>query len=973
MKIDVKDMLYVFATLTIAFLATQVRLLNIDKLNNELLSMDDPYLFLRYSNEIYYNGSLPPNDTLRYYPDGITTEYEMTLPSKVATLLAKAIKLFNNEEMHKRILLIKYPFQTEVYDGVKIESYNNGKVYLSYNNESYINGIEKDKLKVKFLGNNDYGLKFEVIDYNRDNPIRGYYYYPAFCVFIGAIFVSLLGKEIFNSRIFGIILLSIFILSRAILFRTATGFLEKEPLSIIFLPASFYFFVKFIKEKEVKRELIYAIAYSISTFLFANSWGGWAYVIYSVSIFYVIYSILKGVSLRKNLIYALTIALIFIPLPFTVKKYKNFYETYQFQLQVISLIFGLFSLLKEENFKFLRIKFRRRRDFVLFKYSLLVALILIGGSIYYGGRIVTKLSYLSNMLTHPLRGTRMGESIVENQPIFFINNYLPTFPIEFPLFYISVILLLFYSVTLRNKNLNLILAITLFLFFTFIIVKKYSSSNDIKISQILNSIPDEVMVTLVSVFAIIVIVIAAFSLYAGGIRKVNTIYLLIASYVIPSAMVASGAARLLFTAALPISLGVTFFMYLLYKSKNFVNPYLFALPYLFLLIFSFSFSNLIIPTLASACLAIIHYARKKGRGLNDILLFASILIAGAIFVSNFLYYHKVFSNLGNSFDTFAWNDAMNFLKEKEGAVIHWWDYGYFIQYKAHLPTVGDPGNYFVVRNYDVGRYLMGGEFKKLGEYEEFKNETNESLLNKTDIEYILEKYGKPKYLLICSEDIGKFYQMERIGMKDVYIGTFSYLPLSVQTYKTYKDIKSYIVGKYPFLENFSIMLFKGASQLGQDFIRGEGYESEVFSKDTSYITLIAYLYEENESYAFANLINAKTGKQLFLPLNGTCYKKIGCLNSNLTDKLPGYFYVSPESIELSNLTNSNAIVGFYIMQREKDMLLPRLYLLEEEVPGFKEIYNNKQYSFGIHAYSLYGGREDIRIYEINYTQLSDVK
>jgi len=50
-------------------------------LEQHVLTGDDPYVFLRYAEAILKNGSIPSNDTLRYYPQGFGARYELPLVS----------------------------------------------------------------------------------------------------------------------------------------------------------------------------------------------------------------------------------------------------------------------------------------------------------------------------------------------------------------------------------------------------------------------------------------------------------------------------------------------------------------------------------------------------------------------------------------------------------------------------------------------------------------------------------------------------------------------------------------------------------------------------------------------------------------------------------------------------------------------------------------------------------------------------
>ena len=49
--------------------------------DQHVLTGDDPYVHLRYAEELLKNGSVPTNDTLRYYPQGFDARYELPLVS----------------------------------------------------------------------------------------------------------------------------------------------------------------------------------------------------------------------------------------------------------------------------------------------------------------------------------------------------------------------------------------------------------------------------------------------------------------------------------------------------------------------------------------------------------------------------------------------------------------------------------------------------------------------------------------------------------------------------------------------------------------------------------------------------------------------------------------------------------------------------------------------------------------------------
>ena len=67
-----------------------------------VLTGDDPYVHLRYAEELLKNGSIPLNDTLRYYPQGFDTRYELPL---VSWFIAEFARLTGLQPIDIAILL----------------------------------------------------------------------------------------------------------------------------------------------------------------------------------------------------------------------------------------------------------------------------------------------------------------------------------------------------------------------------------------------------------------------------------------------------------------------------------------------------------------------------------------------------------------------------------------------------------------------------------------------------------------------------------------------------------------------------------------------------------------------------------------------------------------------------------------------------------------------------------------------------
>ena len=86
--------IFLYLTLLLIILLTiYSRTRNIANLEGKyLISPDDPYIFYRYTKMLVENGSLPENDTMRYYPHGFDTRNELLLPAYLTAYSYLALK-----------------------------------------------------------------------------------------------------------------------------------------------------------------------------------------------------------------------------------------------------------------------------------------------------------------------------------------------------------------------------------------------------------------------------------------------------------------------------------------------------------------------------------------------------------------------------------------------------------------------------------------------------------------------------------------------------------------------------------------------------------------------------------------------------------------------------------------------------------------------------------------------------------------
>jgi asparagine N-glycosylation enzyme membrane subunit Stt3 len=177
-----------------------------------------------------------------------------------------------------------------------------------------------------------------------------------------------------------------------------------------------------------------------------------------------------------------------------------------------------------------------------------------------------------------------------------------------------------------------------------------------------------------------------------------------------------------------------------------------------------------------------YYTKEnKDEMMKTILIISfGILVISSLFsMNNFIastsYQAK---NTGPSAN-YQWQQAMNWVRENtsENAVfIHWWDYGYWIEYLGKRATIADGGHFQGgFRDHMIGRYVLTTT----------KPETALSFMKTNNI----------SYLLIDSTDLGKYGAYSKIGSdgKDNNYDRFSSIPIgtydSSQIYETSNETR----------------------------------------------------------------------------------------------------------------------------------------------------------------------------------------
>jgi len=143
-----------------------------------------------------------------------------------------------------------------------------------------------------------------------------------------------------------------------------------------------------------------------------------------------------------------------------------------------------------------------------------------------------------------------------------------------------------------------------------------------------------------------------------------------------------------------------------------------------------------------------------------------------------------------------WQDAMAWTREntpENSIFIHWWDYGYWVQYLGKRPTVTDGGHGVGYWDHLIGRYLLTTP----------NPESALSLMKTQDV----------SYLLIDPTDLGKYPAYSKIGSDVEGSDRFSQLPVMV-----------FNPGQSQKSANGTVRVYQGGVPVDEDIIYNEGSE-----------------------------------------------------------------------------------------------------------------------------------------------------
>ncbi len=350
---------------------------------------------------------------------------------------------------------------------------------------------------------------------------------------------------------------------------------------------------------------------------------------------------------------------------------------------------------------------------------------------------------------------------------------------------------------------------------------------------------------------------------------------------------------------------------------------------------------------------IVEYVKKSKDDLLKMFLVLILILTlvGALFS----FYNLTSSTLVQAKYTgpsanYQWQQAMSWVREnipEDSIFVHWWDYGYWVQYLGKRPTVTDGGHAVGFWDHLIGRYVLTTP----------EPETALSFMKSHDV----------SYLLIDPTDIGKYPAYSIIGSDEEGNDRTSMIPSMQSDPSQIKETSSGMV-----------IVYNGGFAIDEDIVYELEGQQVFFPANKAAIigvileTINSTLLKQPEVVFFYN------NKQTKIPLRYVYY------NEQLKDfgtgleaviKIIPRIYQSNQGFQVDNL---GAIM--YLSPKVSRSLVAQVYLLNDAFNNYETLelvhaepsqniaYLNSQ-GANLEDFVYFNGIEGpIKIWKVNYPE-----
>jgi len=670
------------------------------------------------------------------------------------------------------------------------------------------------------------------------------------------------------------------------LYRTAAGFSDHESIGMFafFLALLTYTLaMKFLDKEHPRKNILlksalFGVLVGLATSFTIASWGGIANLLFmiiplSFGIFWLIKSqnISYEIDVKKKFLNYLAFYLSwFVSTILSNLLYGNgLRETLgRVTLGSTNILTGALLLFIITDFAFIIKKDLLKRN--LRKYRILVSLVgsmILGALIFVlmGNNLFSILSDVINRLLHPFGTDRVSLTVAENrQP--FLNDWINQIgKILFWLFFGGLITLGLNMAGTMKKHKDKILFSLLWTFLIFgILFSRISATSLFNGTNLISR--------LFYFGSAALFLIYLTKLYFRERINIRSEYIIMFSWAIFMLIAAKGAIR-------------TFFL---------ITPF----------------------TCFSLGLLVTNLSRYVKKSRDDLLkLILGILLIVVIVLSVISFNNSISSVIVQAKNTgpsahVQWQQAMKWVREntpENSIFVHWWDYGYWVQYLGERPTLSDGGHFEgAFRDHVVGRYLLTTP----------RPETALSFMKTNDV----------SYLLIDPTDIGKYGAYSTIGSDSSGNDRTSFLPTMIlnpdQTQRT---------------NDSELRLYLGSAPVDEDIVYNlDGNEIFLPSGQAAIVGTFLEITNGGSEIKQPNGLFIYNNQQIQIPL------RYLYVNGELIDfgsGLDSGVYVVPtiEQSQNQGLQINNLGSMIYLSPKVFKSLVAQLYLMDDPLNQYPTI------------------------------------
>lgn len=857
-----------FIALILAYFSYWLRTRNLGGLrdvttNTWTLGPDlDPFLFLRWTKDIVAHGALMPLDPLRYIPLPYSTSAELLGLPYMIAWFHKIALWFGSVSVEHSAVL----FPAVMFSLTVVAFF-----FLAYR-----------------------------------------------------IFLDSMGKT--QAALIAALASLFLIINPSLLPRTIAGIPEKESAGFLFLFLALYCFIASWKSTRSSTAWLWALGAALATAVMNLTWGGVAYILFTISVTLVIVFLLAQVTRTRALSTLIwLIGTTAFSLPFTERYAPLSYLVSIPPLLTLGVVaaFAVSQLLTQGRFKTIIGRTPLAKLPRPFLALLLIAVLAILLSLLYPGPdfILGKFNEVKSNMVSPITD-RLGVTVAENRQPFFdewANNFGPVMegiPLFFWLFFVGSIFLVYkFTHALRqSERWTLTLAYTFFLIA--IIFSRYAPGT------FFDGTNTASLLLYASGF---IVLLAAFgkvylALYQRSeeqrLRELDIGVIILLVFFFLGIVSARGAVRLIMMLVPPTSLIVAYFI-----------------------------------------VAAVSDVRKLRDDIAKTLgWIAVLLIVFAAFYAGWQFYN-ISKGTAHSYVpsvyTHQWQKAMAWVRDKtphNAVFAHWWDYGYWVQSLGERATVLDGGNAYPYWDHLMGRHALTGRDTP------------------TALEFLFTH--KVTHLLIDSSDIGKYGAFSSIG--------------SDENYDRRSWISFFSRQRIEEAKNHSILTFQGGFPLDQDLHYTDENGTITLPEGKAAVGAVIFERDRNGSLAAQpRAIFVYQKSKSAPPAQYTLPLRYAYHNLTYYDYGTG---VEAGIIALPAIAPNNALERdaaiMYLSNKTVRSHLARLYLYKERDPAFTlahsedDVVVQQLKSAGLlrpeEDFVIYQGiRGPIRIWEVHYP--ADIK